>query len=62
MIAGSYADELRFGQEEEHPYCMDLKLSIGQRILELHDQGISDFFSSAEQGTPFYGAEAVIAA
>lgn len=62
MIAGSAVNDLEFGQDEKHPYCVKLKLSICERILNLCDQGIIDFFTTAERGVAFYAAEAVIAA
>jgi len=62
MIAGSTVDELRCGQEESHPFCLDLKISLTESILTLHDRGISDFFCDCEYGTSFWAAEAIIAA
>jgi uncharacterized phage-like protein YoqJ len=61
-IAGSSVDELSFGHDESHPYCIDFKVSIGEKILTLHDRGICDFFMTAELGLTFYGVEAVIVA
>jgi uncharacterized phage-like protein YoqJ len=60
-LSGSSVDDLPFGQDEEHPDCIALKLAIGERILELHDHGISDFFANCELGLPLWAAKAVIA-
>jgi hypothetical protein len=61
-ISGGDVNELVFGQDEEYPNCVALKLAIGEKILMLHDLGISDFFTNCEYGLPFYAAEAVLAA
>jgi uncharacterized phage-like protein YoqJ len=60
-VFGSSVDELPFGQDESHPDCIALKIAISEKILTLHDQGISDYFTTCELGLPLWAAEAVIA-
>lgn len=60
-VSGSSVDELPSGQDESHPDCIALKMAISEKILTLHDQGISDYLTTCELGLPLWAAEAVIA-
>jgi uncharacterized phage-like protein YoqJ len=60
VVSGSYVDELSFGQEESHPYCKELKLVLTEKLLQLCDSGIRDFFSNCEYGIPLWACEAIV--
>jgi len=59
-IAGSTVNDFDYGQDEEHPDCVALKLSLTEKIAELSNKGVHDFLTNAEQGLSLWAAEAVI--
>ena len=59
-ITGSTVNDFDYGQDEEHPDCVALKLSLTDKISELCNKGVCDFFTNAEQGLSLWAAEAVV--
>jgi len=59
-IAGSTVAELPYGQDEEHPDCIALKLALTERIAELSQQGVCDFFSNCEYGFSLLATEVIV--
>ena len=60
-ITGRAAEQLPYGMDEGHPDCIALKIALTNKIAELHTMGVTEFYSNAEYGVSFFGAEAVIA-
>lgn len=59
-ISGSSVHELPYGMDEEHPDCISLKLALSEKITELCNNGIIDFYTNCEYGFSLWAAEAIV--
>lgn len=59
-ILGPSWTSLPFKQNEEEPACKMLKLILSSMISDLVSQGIRDFYTTCEYGTPLWAGEIVM--
>jgi len=60
-MSGNTVHQLSYGQDESYPACVSFKLELTEKIAELCQQGVVDFFTNCEHGVSMWAAEAIIA-
>ncbi|MFT3952079.1 MAG: SLOG family protein [Oscillospiraceae bacterium] len=59
-ISGRTVNDLPFGMDEKHPGCIQTKLMLANRIIEMIAYGVTDYFCNCEYGIPIWAAELIL--